>query len=106
MSLIDNWIGKQCLYIILTIIKITTDRKTMNIWICNRSHLSFLNRTDFASWKENKNRYILFSSKTINGSRTSITTCCSNNCQMFSFMSFFSFVSSYKKVLKQVSQEL
>ncbi len=57
----------------LGVIKRTLDGKVMDVWIQNRGHLSFLNRTDTPPGMEHKNLDPFFSTQPMNRSTTRVS---------------------------------
>lgn len=71
----------------LTIVKSTGDGEVVNVLVKHSSHLSLLNGTHTPLRVHDEDRDISLSSKTVNGSRASVTTGRTDNGQVVSIYS-------------------
>lgn len=87
----------------LAIIESPLNGQVVNVGIEDGSHLSFLYGTDPTLRVKDEDRNILLPPQAINGSRSSVATCCANYCEMVSVFTGLALIPPDEEVFKEVS---
>lgn len=122
MSTVDFGVGEECLdeilktvsfhtqfvtmHAYLAVIECAIHGQVMHVGIHDGRHLCFLYRADLAMREHDEDGDILLAAQTIDGCRASITTCRTDNSQMFPIASSLVLISADEEVLEEVAQEL
>ncbi|KAH3668855.1 hypothetical protein OGAPHI_002610 [Ogataea philodendri] len=105
--LVELGISKHFLHNVLTVVKGTFHRKSVDVIVQNRGHLLFLQRRDSACWVEDEHRNVLFVSEAVNSSGSSVTGSGSNNGDDVSRLTcLLGSIFSGQEELKQITDKL
>lgn len=84
----------------LTVIEGSINGKVVDVGVHDRRHLSLLHGADLAVGVHDKDGDILLPSQSVDGGRTSISTCSANDGQMLPVASDLALVPPHKEVFE------
>ena len=90
----------------LAVIKGAFDSEIVHIFVQHGGHLCLLDRADLALGMHDEDTDILLPAQAIDGGRSSVTTGCANDGQVFPVGAVLALVPAHEKVLKQVTEKL
>lgn len=93
-----------CTY--LAIVESAVYCQVVDIGVNDGRHLGFLDGADLAVREHDEDGDILLSAQTIDGGRTSIATCSTNDSQMFPIAALLALVLAHEEVFEQVAEKL
>ena len=90
----------------LAVVEVASDGKVVDVGIKDSGHLELLDGAHLALGVKHEDGDILLAAQTVDGGRTGVTACGTNNGQVVPVPSLLALVLAHEEVLKKVAEEL